>query len=89
MRTVYVYRISLDVPVMTFDIPEGARLLHTAEQHGMVAIWCEIPDPEASKVTRRFELYGTGHPIPSGAIYIGTTLHYGGELVLHVYEVKA
>jgi hypothetical protein len=88
-RTVYVYRISLDVPVMTFDIPKGARFLHAAEQHRKIAMWYEIPDPDAPKVLHRYALLGTGGWIADDSVYLATTLHYDGDLVLHLYEVKA
>jgi hypothetical protein len=90
-RTVYVYRIDLDSPTAAFNIPEGARFLHAAPQHGDIALWYEIPDREAPEVRHLYELYGTGHSIPNDAKrdYLATTLHFNGTLVLHVYEVAA
>lgn len=35
---------------------------------------------------RHFRVYGTGHPIPDGAKYHGTTIAPGGHLVWHLLE---
>lgn len=91
-RTVWVYRIPVDVLTASSTtihrIPEGARFLYAAEQHGQTALWYEIPDPAARKRAHGFQLFGTGTgPIGDHLLYLATTLHAGGDLVLHVYEV--
>ena len=90
-RTVWVYRIPVNVltasTTTVHHIPAGARLLHCAEQHGQVALWFEVPDPEAPKVEHGYQLFGTGTgPIGDHLVYVGTVLLAGGDLVLHVYE---
>jgi hypothetical protein len=90
-RTVWKFTIPVSVMSASFTtllrIPAGARYLTCAEQGGSIALWYEIPDPNAEKVARRFQLFGTGTgPIGDHLIYVGTTLHAGGQLVLHVYE---
>lgn len=91
-RTIWVYRIPVNVLSAWFatveQIPAGATLLHVEAQHRDIAMWYEIPDPNAPKQDHTFQIFGTGTgPIPDGRTYLGTTLHEQGELVLHVYEV--
>jgi hypothetical protein len=91
-RVVWKYAIPVNELTASFTnalhIPERARFLHCAEQHGSIALWFEIPFPDAPKVERGFQLFGTGTgPIRDGLTYVGTTLHADGQLVLHIYEV--
>lgn len=91
-RTIWKFTIPVNELSASFTtrlrIPEGARLLHCAEQHGAVALWYEV-DPEAPIGARGFQLFGTGTgPIDiDRLVYVGTTSHYDGQLILHVYEV--
>jgi hypothetical protein len=92
-RTVWKYTIPVDELTASFTnalyIPERARFLHCAEQHGSIALWFEIPFPDAPKVERGFRCFETGTgPIPDGFSYVGTMLHADGQWVLHVYEVN-
>ena len=92
MRVVWKFPLSITggSTVTVHDIPQGARFLHCAEQGGAVALWYEIPDTNAATVARRFELFGTGTgSIPDHLTYVGTSMHYNGMLVLHVYEEPA
>jgi hypothetical protein len=91
-RTVWKYTIPVNVLTASFTtvqhIPTGARFLTSANQDGAIALWYEIPDPDAEKIQRRFQIFGTGTgPIGDHLTYVGTTLHADGALVLHVYEV--
>jgi hypothetical protein len=92
-RTIWKYTIPVHVlsamSTTVQHIPERARLLHIAQQDGSIALWYEIPDPDAPKVQHGFQLFGTGTgPIGDHLDYVGTTLHADGQLVLHVYEVR-
>jgi hypothetical protein len=71
------------------EIPRAARFLSVAKQYSgsedRISVWFEV-DPYAEKVLRMFTLFGTGHTILSPWLtYLGTTIHQGGELVLHLY----
>jgi hypothetical protein len=94
-RTVWKFPLHIDPLTVQFTqvqrIPEGARFLHCAAQGNDVALWYEIPDPEAETVERGFQIFGTGNgPIGDHLTYIGTAQFVGallgGSLVLHVYE---
>ncbi len=90
-RTIWVHRIPVDAISASFTnvvhMPEGSRLIHCREQYGNIALWFEV-DTEASKVQRKFQIYGTGHTIPDDLFYRGTCVFAGGDLILHVYEVS-
>jgi hypothetical protein len=83
-RVVWKYTLA---GVAELQIPEGARFLHCAEQHGEVALWFEV-DQDRPPVARRFSLLLTGELINSRGDwgYLGTVLLRGGHFVVHVYE---
>lgn len=90
-RTVWVFRIPVNVlsasSTTVHRIPRGATFLHAAEQHGQVALWYEVPNLAAEKDPVGFQLFGTGTgPIGDHLDYVATTLHAGGDLVLHTYR---
>jgi len=91
-RTIWKYTIPVNELAASFTnveyIPAGARFLTCAEQNGNIALWYEIPDPDAETEEHGFQLFGTGTgPIGDHLSYVGTTLHADGLLVLHIYEV--
>lgn len=89
-----VHKISVPVndQAVEFELSPDARILHVGCQSPdprWVSIWYEVQEPILSKVTRRFRVFGTGHPIPLGAFYFGTAIVPGQALVWHVYEVPS
>jgi len=52
----------------------------------MPQLWAYV-DPTEPRVTRKFRIIGTGHPIATDpGDYIGTFQMGGGALVFHVFE---
>lgn len=43
--------------------------------------------PAAPDRRRKFQAFGTGHPVPDEAVYVSTHVLMVGELVLHLFEV--
>ncbi len=75
-------------PGFAVSMPVGAEVLHAAGQGDEVCIWALV-DPTAPKERRRFDVYGTGHPMPADpGRYVGTA-HLSGPLVFHVFEDRA
>ncbi len=72
------------------EMPIGSEILTIQTQNVIPCIWALI-DPNADKEVRRFEIYGTGHPIHCDIgvkrNYIGTYQLYNGSLVYHVFEI--
>ena len=86
MTTIYRF----DVPILddfTLGLPEFAKVLCVGERGGTGHMWVML-DPEQKKVTRKFRVIGTGHPIPDAPdlSYIGTFFMANGRLVWHVFE---
>lgn len=91
MRVVLKYKIDMGTHagVTTFQIPEGARFLHCAEQHGDMCMWFEAAVGETRTVQRGFMIFGTGDgQIGAHLSYVGTGQFNGGAFVFHVYEVS-
>lgn len=92
-RTVWKFPVSIDPALaaaftQVVPIPAGARFLHAAAQGYAIALWYEVPDPEAATEDHRFQVFGTGTgPIGDHLTYVGTGVFADGSLVLHVYEV--
>jgi hypothetical protein len=72
--------------LFTLEMPARAKILTVQIQNGMPQMWAEV-DPHANTEERHFAVYGTGHRLLPGGIYIGTYQQLG-TLVFHVYEVK-
>jgi hypothetical protein len=70
------------------NMPVGAEILQVREQFENVCLWALV-EPGAPLEQRRFIMFGTGHPIPTGAlVYRGSAHLKGGALVLHVFELQ-
>lgn len=52
----------------------------------VVEFWAE-GDPSQQREQRTFQVFGTGHPIPEGAVWRGTTARTPEGLVWHLYEL--
>jgi len=85
--TIWKYNVPVEDEV-TLEMPKGARLLSFQAQEYDLVLWALV-DPNANIEMRRFNVYGTGHPIPSiEQQYIGTAQEQGvGSLVWHLFEV--
>jgi hypothetical protein len=71
------------------QIPLGAEILCVQMQAGKPCLWALV-DFAAGKVERSIEIFGTGHPIPSGdRRYIGTFQVQDGAFVFHAFELIA
>lgn len=65
---------------------EAARLVVGPDAPHVVDFWAEYDD-ERPKVARTFQVFGTGHPLPEGARWRGTTARTLEGLVWHLYEL--
>lgn len=75
----------------TLRLREGAQLIAVDRSHrsNVAALWFLLPEPPMAETgekdrVRRFRIVGTGHPIPAGYRYCGST--GDGVLVWHVFE---
>ncbi len=69
------------------DMPEEAKILTVGNQHHHITLWAEV-DPGAVPETRRFRVYGTGHPFEASEslVYLGTVQE--PPFVWHVFEQR-
>lgn len=70
---------------MAVDLPEGAEVVHFAEQNNKLCFWFIAPGASTTTVLRRFRVVGTGVPIRENATYIGTALV--DPYVVHLFEI--
>lgn len=75
------------------DQPHEFRLTHDPAAVATLAIdivefWAEH-DGTSEEVSRVFQVFGTGHPLPPGARHTGTAPRTEEGLVWHLYELMA
>lgn len=83
-RAVYKYEIPVDDQWHGSTMPLPAQIVHAASQsRGVVCLWAEVAPDSTESAVRAFRVFGTGQPIPEGAVYVGSALD--GPYVWHVY----
>ena len=93
MSAVWKVPIIMSAGVQTYELPAGAQVLHyginfeASAGPDTMGLWFEV-DPDEPTETRAFQLIGTRFDLPEDAVYIGTTVHKGGALILHCFEVQ-
>ena len=85
-RAMYRYMIPVDdrphIETLTGD---PVAVAATADSRG-VEFWAEY-DEQFGKSDRAFQVFGTGHPIPDGAVWVGTCPRTDLGLVWHLFEI--
>jgi len=81
MQTIFKYPMELHD--RSLALPRGAVIRRFAMQHGLPTVWAEV-DSNAPTTTRRMHIFGTGHSLPEGAIYIDSC--EDGAFVWHLFE---
>lgn len=86
-KTIWEFPLSLGRTAC--EMPSFSEILDVQMQRGVVEIWALV-NPSESKVTRVFDVFGTGHPVPeaySFQNFVGTVQDH--PHVWHVFEVIA
>lgn len=85
MRTVFKYPLSMGGTLL--EIPKSAKALRfDFENRTSPCLLIELLTDDPC-VTRRFDIFGNGHPLPEGLCsYVGTCLQ--PPFVWHCYEVE-
>ena len=78
-RVVYKYTAS----DTTITVPKNTNIIHAGLQDDKLCIWAEVNPEELNDTRVTVDIVGTGHPIPSGTIHVGT--FFQGPFVWHVY----
>lgn len=87
-RTIWKFPIQT-TGQQAIEMSLAATILCVQTQQGNPCIWAMVNgEPNHPKETRKFNIYGTGHPLPDDFTmpYIGTYQLEGGALVFHVFE---
>lgn len=70
-------------------MPKNAEILHVSSQYDKICIWVLV-NPIATKETRTFEVFGTGHSVIDdigvSREYIGTAKLHSETTILHIFE---
>lgn len=83
-RAIWKYEFEVTDIVQAYDIPQGYSIVHVEAQGRHVCMWVDV-NVEREKTERTFQIFGTGHPVPDDAAYIGTAQI--GSFVWHLFEV--
>lgn len=88
MLTVHKYPLQM-LGEEILALPQGAQILHVAEQHGSMQLWALVNPEQAQTEDRVIRVAGTGHPIDDRRgrlVFINTFMMRGGALVFHAFE---
>lgn len=84
------YLVPVDGKAYAFDLdhnPVHVAYRFEATAGECVEFWAEHSDGDHDRGPRTFQVFGTGHPLPDGARWIGTCDRTPDGLVWHLYEV--
>jgi hypothetical protein len=88
MRKMFRYTVPVDDQPHEFTLT-GDPVAVAIGEHGSVGwsveFWAEF-DEDAGASDRAFQVFGTGHPLPDAARWVGTCPRTAG-LIFHLYEV--
>ena len=85
MKTIYKYPINIG-DTFTVEMPEGAEVIHVAEQFDEPFMWA-IVDNEKPLKHHHFYVFGTGHRMNDYCLrFVGTLLTAGGSYVWHIFH---
>jgi hypothetical protein len=83
-RRMFRYTVPVDDKPHEFALT-GDPVAVAAPQLELVEFWAEF-GIDVWPTDRLFQVFGTGHPLPDGAVWVGTCPRIHG-LVWHLYEL--
>jgi hypothetical protein len=86
-RRMFRYVVSVDDEVHIIPLSHSPVAVAAIGPYS-VEFWAEHTEG-ASQGKRTFQVFGTGHPLPDDARWIGTCARTEGGLVWHLYERSA
>lgn len=87
--SIWKYTLELDLPNLIM-MPDGAEFISVQIQMGNICMWMQV-NPDASRVSRLFRLFGTGWEINKDDLLshaLGTIQIMNGMQIYHLYECK-
>ena len=67
------------------NLPIRAKVLHVAEQEGVICVWAAFDDQYKGISSRRVVCVSTGDTTPEREQYVGTVHLHHGAAVVHVF----
>lgn len=87
VRRMFRYVVPVDDRAYVFALSHNPAAVAAFNDGSAVEFWAEDTYGEPG-VKRWFQVFGTGHPLPGDAKWIGTCLRTPSGLVWHLYEVS-
>lgn len=94
MRQIWKFPLNVmpDDGTTEIAMPEGAQIIHfepllsgdLSAPNYHPTVWA-IVDSDSPLETRRFRIFGTGHPLPRAARHVGT--YFESVFVWHIFEL--
>jgi hypothetical protein len=87
MRTIFKHVLQI-TDTQYVMLPKGAAILSVGEQRNAVCVWFVCDSDNQLTERHRFDIYGTGNPMPEGDLgaFLGTVLTHDQNLVWHVFH---
>jgi hypothetical protein len=85
-RAMFRYEVPIDDQPHTIPLSHSPVAVAAVKSWFAVEFWAESTR-RATQVERAFQVFGTGHPLPEDARWIGTCPRSEEGLVWHLYEV--
>lgn len=86
-RTMHRHVVPVDDHAYAFGLTSDPVATGLTDDGRSVEFWVEYSDV-TPEIQRRFQVYGTGHPLPSGARWVGTCPRTRMGLVWHLFELS-
>jgi hypothetical protein len=88
MKRIFKYEVPVDNQVHEIELPTGQPILHVdcPDGYGAVYLWA-VFDPDLGVTKRRFQVVGTGQPLPDGGTPIASAL--AQPFVWHLIELPS
>lgn len=88
-QRIYRYEIEVDDQPHSFELTGGDPVRVEATPDSRIVQFWAVSDETVPPRKRTFQVVGTGHPLPTGARWRGTTSRTPGGLVWHLVELEA
>jgi hypothetical protein len=80
-----VYKYKLDHGLVTLELPFAAQFLAADVQGFQWTAWFQV-DTDKPLTKREFQVFGTGHEMPSDCGWLHCATFFQGSLVWHLFE---
>lgn len=87
MKEIWKYTLRLQ-DKDELQVPAGSVILSVGNPKENLWVWILVNPNETEKETKKFRIYGTGHPVDESILgrFLGTVSFMDGNLIFHVFE---